>query len=176
MGRQVNLEAPLSQDDKDYLVSRGRGYLIFANERRFGADGTRQPEEHELAGAPSQSPFYDSQERAKAVYDVGGVALPGTVLDYDSGRVLDRENGVAVEYTGPGHTPGGFEPEGFSSYSDEDDHIDDDIVEEVLGLHVAGLKGRLTTLDIEVDPKDKKEDLQNKLAIALQDARDAEQK
>jgi hypothetical protein len=179
MGRQVNLEAPLSPEDKKDLIERGRGYLIFANERRFGEDGTRTPEPHEAAGAPSQSPFYDSQERERAVYDVGGAPLPGTVLDYDAGRVLDRDNGVLVEYTGPGHTPGGFnlEPEGFVSHSDEDDDdIDEDIVQEVLGLHVAGLKGRLTTLGVDVDPKDKKEDLQNKLAIALQDARDAEKK
>jgi hypothetical protein len=178
MGRQVNLDAPLSAEDKQYLVERGRGYLIPANERRFGADGTRVPEAHEAVGAPSQSPFYDNQEREKAVYDVGGAPLPNTVLDYDNGRVLDRENGVTVEYTGPGHTPGGFnlEPEGFVSSSDEDDDIDEDIVHTVLGLNVAGLKEQLTTLGVDVDSKDKKEDLQNKLAIALQDARDAEKK
>ena len=44
------------------------------------------------------------------------------------------------------------EPEGFDSTSDEgDEEIDEDIVTEVLALHVAGLKGRLTTLGVEVD-------------------------
>ena len=174
MGRQVNLDAPLSPEDKAYLRERGRAYLIPANERRFGEDGTRVPEPHESLGAPSQSPFYDNQDRARAVYDIGGAPLPGTTLDYDTGRTHDRENGVLVEYTGPGHTASGFnlEPEGFVSSSDEDDEIDDDIVVEVLALHVAALKDRLGVLGVEVEPKDKKEDLQNKLAVALQDERD----
>lgn len=174
MGRQVNLDAPFSPEDKAYLRERGRAYLIPANERRFGEDGTRVPEPHEMVGAPSQSPFYDTQERNRAVYDVGGAPLPGTTLDYDTGRTHDRENGVLVEYSGPGLTPSGYslEPEGFTSTSDEDDEIDDDIVQEVLGLHVPALKDRLGTLGVEIDTKDKKEDLQNKLAVALQDERD----
>lgn len=177
MGRFVDLDKPLSQEDREYLQSRGRGYLLYANERRFGTpDNPREPEEHEKAGAPSQSPFYDTQARDRAVYDVGGASLPGTTLDYDTGRTFDRENGVIVEPS-PVNQPGAYanhirEPEGFDSSSEEDDDIDEDIVEEVLKLHVAGLKGRLTTLGVDVDPDDKKADLQNKLAIALQDERD----
>ena len=80
MGRFVDLDKPLSQEDKDYLNTRGRGYLIYANERRFGEDGTREPAEYEKAGAPTQSPFYDTQERDRAIYDRGGAPLPGTTL------------------------------------------------------------------------------------------------
>ena len=176
MGRFVDLNSPLSQEDKDYLEKRGRGYLIPANERRFGKDGTKEPAPHEVAGAAAQSPFYDTQERDRAVYDVGGAALPGTTLDYDTGRVLDRDNGVRLEPNlpnQPGHFATRLEPEGFTSTSDDEDDIDEDIVEEVLKLHVAGLKGRLTTMGVEVEADDKKADLQNKLAIALQDERDA---
>src|SRR5215475_5572476 len=131
MGRQINLDEPLSKEDREYLVERGRGYLLAANESRFGTpDNPREPDEGDL-GPTSQSPFYDSEERQKAIYDVGGAPLPGTTLDYDTGRIADRENGVLVEYTGPGHTPGAYnlasvrEPEGFESIAEEgDEEID----------------------------------------------------
>jgi hypothetical protein len=179
MGRQINLDAPLSEVDKKYLRERGRGYLIPANERRFGVDGTREPEEHELVGAPSQTPFYSQENQQKAVYDVGGAPLPGTVLDYDTGRVADRDNGVLAEYTGPGHTPGAhnvsefFEPEGFTSSSDDEDDIDDDIVDFVTKLKTKGdVQKRLTDLGLNYETDANRQRLDELLAIALQDSRD----
>jgi hypothetical protein len=186
MGKQINLDEPLSVEDREYLKSRGRGYLIPANERRFGTpDDPKEPDEFD-GGASAQSPFYDSQKRAKAVYDVGGAPLPDVVLDYNTGRVADRDNGVLVEFTGPGHTPGAAdlrgrrEPEGFASYEvDEngnpvDDEIDDDIVQKVLEIpNVATLKKELDKKKVSYDKDAKREELENRLAIALQDERDA---
>jgi hypothetical protein len=179
MGRQINLDQPLSEVDKGYLRERGRGYLIEANERRFGVDGTRVPEPHEQVGAPSQTPFYSSETQQMAVYDKGGAPLPGTVLDYDTGRVADRENGLLLEYTGPGHTPGGhdisqhFEPEGFSSSSDDEDDIDDDIVAFVTGLKTkADVQNKLTASNVPFESDANRQRLDELLAIALQDMRD----
>lgn len=180
MGRQIDLDSPLSEEDRQYLTERGRGYLLHANERRFGTpDEPKEPEPGDL-GPTSQSPFYDSTERAKAVYDVGGAPLPGTVLDRDTGRVFDRDNGVLVEFTGPGPSPGASnlssvrEPEGFESTGDEDDNVDDDIVEKVLAYpNMDALRKELRRKKIDFDSEDKREDLENKLAVFLQDERDA---
>lgn len=179
MGIQIDHNVPYSNDVKAYLRERGRGYLIPANERRFGEDGTRVPEPHEGAGASAVSPFYDSTDRDRAVYDVGGAPLPGTVLDYNSGRAADRNNGVLVEYTGPGHTPGAYdigsvvEPEGFASQSDDDDDIDDDIVTFVTGLKTKGdVQKRLTELGVGYETDANRQRLDESLAIALQDLRD----
>lgn len=174
MGRFVDLDSPLSEEDKQYLRDRGRSYLIPANERRFGEDGKRKPEPHEQAGAPAQSPFYDTQERDRAVYDTGGAPLPGATLDYNTGRAYDRDNGVLVEPRPAGHTPGAYPvPEGFFAERDEyDSDIDEDIAEEVTSLKVDELKARLDKAKVEYPSDDKKADLQDKLAIHLQDKRD----
>lgn len=188
MGKQVDLNQPLSEEDKQYLTERGRGYLIAANERRFGVDGTKTPEPGEEAGNHAISPFYNQAEREAAVYDKGGAPLPGTVLDYDTGRVADRINGKRVEFTGPGHTPGAFDltPQrdaeygGFNSYEvDEqgnpvDDHMDDDIVAYVTGLkNVDALMADLKELEVDANKKEGREALENKLAVKLQDLRDS---
>lgn len=177
MGRFIDLNSPLSAEDKGYLNRRGRGYLIPANERRFGEDGTREPDEHEKAGAPAQSQFYDTQERDKAVYDTGGAPLPNTTLDYNTGRAYDRDNGVLVEPRPAGHVPGGHPissvQDFFTEGRDEDESdIDEDIAEEVVGMTVPQLKARLKKEKVEIDSEDKKDDLQNRLAIHLQDKRD----
>ncbi|UOW93349.1 hypothetical protein SEA_LABELLE_23 [Mycobacterium phage Labelle] len=191
MGRFVDLNQRLSEEDKAYLRSRGRGYLIPANERRFGTnENPREPEEHEQAGQNAISPFYQPEDREAAVYDKGGAPLPGTVLDYNTGRVADRENGKLVEFTGPGHTPGAFDLQstrgleyaegGFVGYDvDEngnpvDDEIDEDIVAHVLAVsNVTALKKEIKERGGEYDSDAKRQDLENTLAILLQDLRDA---
>lgn len=180
MGIQIDHNVPYTPEVKAYLRERGRGYLIPANERRFGVDGTRVPEPHETVGAPAVTPFYDNSERERAIYDVGGAPLPGAVLDYDTGRVADRHNGVLVEYSGPGHTPGAYdigsvvaEPEGFDSYSDDDDDIDDDIVDFVTGLKTkAVVQAKLTDLGVGFETDANRQRLDELLAIKLQDLRD----
>lgn len=175
MGRVVDLQSPLSEEDKEYLRTRGRGYLIPANERRFGEDGKRKPEAHEEAGAPSQSPFYDTQERDKAVYDVGGALLPGATLDYDTGRAFDRENGVLVEPNPAGHVPGATMPSAigdfFNGRDEDDSDIDEDIANDVTSLKVPELRERLKSENVEFPSDAKKEELQDRLAIHLQDKR-----
>lgn len=179
MGRFIDLDKPLSEEDRAYLISRGRDYVIPANERRFGTpDDPREPEEWEAAGAPAVSPFYDTQERDKAVYDTGGAPLPNTTLDYNTGRVLDRDNGLLVEPVHAGHTPGAYPLDSaqqfFGEGRDEDgSDIDEDIAEEVTSLKVAELKERLESEGVEYDVSDKKDDLQDRLAIHLQDQRNA---
>lgn len=185
MGRQIDQNKPFTEEDKAYLRSRGRGYLIPANERRFGENGDKTPSEHEEAGDFALSPFYDSETREKAVYDVGGAALPGTVLDYDTGRVYDRDNGLTVEYTGPGHTPGAYpvgssEPEGFQSYAVDDngnpvdDTFDEDIVEYVTSLpNKDAVTEELEEAGVPFKKDDGRNKLNDKLIVNLQDRRKA---
>ena len=175
MGRQIDLDSPLSEEDKEYLRRRGRGYLIHGNERRFGEDGKRKPEPHEQAG-PVGHQFYDNAEREKAVYDQGGAPLPNTTLDYNTGRVMDRDNGVLVEPAPVLSQPGAYATssaalgEFFDSRDEYESDIDDDIAEEVTGMKVDELKKRLAK---ENQPTSgNKEELQDRLAIALQDKRD----
>jgi hypothetical protein len=176
MGKQIDHDHRYTEDEKEYLRSRGRGYLIAVNERKYGTedDPTDTPE------GPQESITYDDANRQKAVYDVGGAPLPGTTLDHNTGRVMDRDNGQLLEYTGPGHTPGAYdlrgrrEPEGFDSRSDAGDDIDEDIVEEVLGIsNKEEVKKRLKKEKVEFSSDDDRDTLNERLAIALQDKRDA---
>lgn len=192
MGIQVDHNKPYSPEVKEYLRERGRAYMIPANERRFGVNGDKEPEPHEQADNHAISPFYQSEKREAAIYDVGGAPLPGTTLDYNTGRVADRENGVLAEYTGPGHTPGAHnlsaqrDSEFFDSYDvDEngnpvDDHVDEDIVKHALAVpNKAELVRQIKKLqsegvtEVEYSGSDDREALETKLAIALQDKRDA---
>ena len=189
MGIQIDHNHRYTEEEKAYLNQRGRGYLIPANERRFGTnEEPREPEEWEKEDSHAISPFYQPETREAAVYDVGGAPLPNTVLDYNTGRVADRENGVTVEYTGPGHTPGAYDLQGrrepydssgdfgFDSTSEDDDDIDNDIVEHVLNVpNVASLKKEIKDRGGDYDADDKREDLENKLAVKLQDIRDSGQ-
>lgn len=183
MGRQIDQNKPFTEEDKAYLRSRGRGYLIPANERRFGENGDKAPAPGEEAGDFALSPFYDSATREKAVYDVGGAPLPGTTLDYNTGRLFDRDNGMTVEFTGPGHTPGAYpagssEPGGFVGHDIDsqgnpiDDAFDQDIVEFVVGLANKG-EVQQVLADAGVEFKDDwgRQKLNDKLIINLQDRR-----
>lgn len=192
MGKQILMDHAWSDEEKEWINSRGRGYLIPENERRFGtADSEASPDQDE--NGQQVSAFYDDEQRQNAHYDVGGAPLPGTTLNHDTGRVYDRENGVEVQFTGPGHTPGAYdisgrrEPEGFSSFAVDDqgnpipeDNIDEDIVEKVTSAENKGvLVKQLNSLNKKgygEAPKgdDSREELENKLAIALQDQRDEE--
>jgi hypothetical protein len=178
MGRTVNLDQPLSSVDKQYLRSRGRGGLVITNERRFGVDGTRTPEAHEETGATTQSPFYDNAERDKAVYDIGGAALPGTTLDHDTGRAFDRDNGVTVEPVAAGYRSQASDPrkyveEGFGSASDDDDDLDQDIVDYVLGLDDEAVVKVLAHYSLTPATDADRQANNEQLAIHLQETREA---
>jgi hypothetical protein len=79
MGRLINFDEKLSDEDKEYLQSRGRGNEIIENDRRFAE------------GAPEGVQKFDTEARAQADYDVGGAPLPGSILDTDTGRVIPRQ-------------------------------------------------------------------------------------
>ena len=78
MGRLIDFSQALSDEDKEYLETRGRGSEIEANERQFGE------------GAPEGVQKFDTEVRNAADYDVGGAPLPGSILDTDTGRVIPR--------------------------------------------------------------------------------------
>lgn len=173
MGIFIDPNQPYTEDQKRYLRERGRGHQIAANERRFGKNGDENNSNAD-AGQPEQNPFYDQAVRNQATVDVGGVPLPGTVLDYDTGRVFDRENGVHFDPTGMGHTNSAtnFNQEGFEESGDEGD-VDPDIVDDVMSIGtIKELKARLESEGIPLPKSNKRDDLLDALAIGLQDKRD----
>lgn len=216
MARLIDMDSPLTEEDVAYLRSRGRHHELYANFRRFGEPGNyHDPAEGEEAGKTISSPFYDAEARNAAVYDTGGAPLPGTTLDYDTGRVYDRDNGVTVEPKPAGHVPGGYGSrfDEFSGRDDDDSDIDSDIAEHVTSLTIPQLESKLKehglgvpekrTVDSNLNTEDlveelhgkevqtektdkkadlqkklnavyskeRKEDMQDSLAIFLQDAR-----
>lgn len=179
MGRVIDENKPFSPEDKQYLIDRGRGYKIPANERRFGVNGDAEPVEGEEAGQSAVSPFYDPEPGHHASYDVGGAPLPGAVLDHNTKRVYDRDNGVIVEPTGMGLQHSGSDLAAQRDFSEDGksadgDDIDADIAEYVLDKKktIPILKDKLDSLEVEYSSDDNKQDLQEKLAIKLQDDRD----
>jgi hypothetical protein len=189
MGILIDHNRRYTDEERAYLTARGRAYLIPANERRFGTnEEPRDPEPHEKYDSEAISPFYQAHDREAAVYDVGGAPLPGTTLDYDTGRVYDRDNGVEVEFVGPGHTPGASDLSQIRNYNEFDgyevdengnpvEEIDEDIVSEVTALKTkADVKLRLDELKVGYDSGATREQLEDSLAVALQDLRDSAEK
>lgn len=192
MGKAIDHDHRYTQEEREYLASRSRGYLIPINERRFGTE--EEPINDHLQG-PQVSQTYDNSVREKAVYDVGGAPLPDATLDYNTGRVMDRDNGKLVEYSGPGHVPGasdlridgirqpysGFDGDGIAVDENgnpvEEIDIDEDIAKFVLSLaNKTELKKALIANGAEAPEKVsdvEREELENDLAIALQDKRNA---
>ena len=173
MGRYIDPNQPFSESDKDFLRSRGRANEIIENERRFGADGTRVPDELEQAGHDPESASFDGDERDDNDYDVGGAPLPGTVLDTDTGRVIplkDRSDATgAFDYVDPNT----------GEVLEDPDAFDEDIIEHVEGLpNIDAVKAELKQVDPNGDHSGltKRRDLDDALIIALQDKRNAERK
>jgi hypothetical protein len=42
MSRQIDLDKKLNDEDRAYLMSRGRRYLVIQNDRRFASQSTQQ--------------------------------------------------------------------------------------------------------------------------------------
>jgi hypothetical protein len=53
MARQINLDEKLSDEDRKYLIARGRRYLVLQNDRRFNSK-TSSPAPQE-AKSPEQA-------------------------------------------------------------------------------------------------------------------------
>ena len=171
MGRYIDPNQPFSESDKEFLRSRGRADQIIENERRFGADGTRVPDELEQAGHDPESASFDGDERDDNDYDVGGAPLPGTVLDTDTGRVIplkDRSEATgAFDYVDP--NTGEVLP--------DPDAFDEDIIDHVESLpNVKAVEKELDDLGVDHSDITKRRDLDDALIIALQDKRNEERK
>lgn len=158
MGKLIDFDHPLSDEDKDYLRSRGRAGQIIENERRFGEDGNggTAAENPDLDGpGQAESATFDPAERDDTDYDVGGAPLPGKVLDADTGRVIPLE--ARSE---------------FPHESENGPEFDADIIDYVESLKVAELKDVLKKRDVAFKSADDKDELQNHLIESLQEGRE----
>lgn len=202
MSMVLDPNQPWTDEQKAWARDSGRAHLITANERRFPGGVAEAAEDHEAAGDQPVSPVFGTDGaalREAATYDVGGAPLPGSTLDYDTGRGYgfdEDDNGVLVEPNPPKNSPGAFAhsltpeafaaasgtvatPEGFTSTPEGGDDIDADIVEHVVGLKnkaevLAELKNwneKFPQFAQEPEPGDGRDDLNDKLALVMQDAR-----
>lgn len=149
MGRYINPDQPMSDEDKEFLKLRGREDEVIENEKRFPTDG--DPAEHEEPGFMPKKPGYDYKTQAERTEDATG--LPITQIPVD-----EEGNPRTPEYANE-------EP--------DEDYIDDDILEFVLGLNVEELKGELEKLDLKKSGN--KDELIDRLANGLQDRRDSQE-
>lgn len=171
MGRYIDPNQPYNEVDKEYLRSRGRGHEIIENERRFGKDGASVPDELESAGQNPESASFDPELR-KGLYDVGGAALPGTILDTDTGRVIP----LSDRSEAPSNSFDYIDPE-TGEVIEDPDHFDDDIIEDVEAIkNIDELKKRLDNERVDHSDITKRKDLEDALIIALQDKRNAEKR
>lgn len=193
MGRYIDPDQPMSDEDKEFLRGRSRGDEVIENERRFPPDG--EPAPHEAAGYMPTKPGYDYQKQADKIEDAGGLQVERIPVD-DEGRPMIKEYGYVEGITHESAFDSEIdddkiaeeqakepEPENDedddsdsdSEDSDEDDDegdLDDDILERVLDMEYDDLQKELKELGLKANGT--KEDLVDRLANALQDKRDAE--
>ena len=148
MGRYINPDQPMSDEDKKFLCARSRGDEVIENERRFPVGG--QPEPHESAGYMPVKEGYDYLTQAQKMEDAGGLPIDPIPTD---------EKGIPVL------------PEYGYDIDEDGDDLDDDILEKVLGMNVEELKAELKKLDLKTSGN--KDELVDRLANGLQDQRDA---
>ena len=165
MGRFINPDEPMSDEDKEFLRGRARGDEVIENERRFPPDG--EPEPHEAAGFMPSKPGYDYHTQADKIEDAGGLEVQRIPTD-DQGRPMVAEYGYADVIAKvdelESDEPESDEPEG------EGDGIDDDILDKVMEMTVEELKDELEALDEKKSGN--KDELVERLANRLQDDRD----
>ena len=163
MGRFINPDEPMSDEDKEFLRGRARGDEVIENERRFPPDG--EPEPHEAAGFMPSKPGYDYHAQADKIEDAGGLEVQRIPTD-DQGRPMVAEYGYADVIAKVDDV------EGDKSEDDSDDEegIDDDILNRVMDLTVEELKDELEALDEKKSGN--KDELVERLANRLQDDRD----
>ena len=153
MGRYIDPDQPMSDEDKEFLRMRARGDEVIENERRFPPDA--EPAEHESEGFMPTKPGYDYLAQAEKTEDAGGRQIERLPVD-------EQGHPIVPEY---GYDDG--------AENDEDDSdLDDDILEKVLDMNVEELKDELEKLGLKKSGN--KEELVDRLANALQDKRDAE--
>ena len=150
MGRYINPDVPLSNEDIEFLRSRGREDEVIENERRFPPGGT--PADHEVEGFMPKKPDYDYKTQAARTEDATGLPIAEVPVD-------ENGNPKTPEY-------------GYDDADDDGEDIDDDILEKVLEMDVDELKSELKKLGLKVSGN--KDELIDRLAIGMQDKRDTE--
>lgn len=196
MGRYINPDEPMSDVDKEFLKGRSRGDEVIENERRFPPDGEAAP--HEAAGFMPTKIGYDYEKQAQKVEDAGGLEVQRIPTD-EQGRPMVEEYGYVegtfhvddlpadddddevevVDDETPADTDENGEPipNGDNGADDdsEPDDLDDDILEQVLAFDtVDELKAELKKHKQPVSGN--KDELIDRLANALQDERDEQNK
>lgn len=154
MGRYIDPDQPMSDEDKEFLRMRARGDEVIENERRFPPG--EKPAEHESEGFMPTKPGYDYLAQAEKTEDAGGRQIERLPVD-EAGHPIVPEYGY---------------DDADSLGQDDSDDLDDDILEKVLDMNVEELEDELEKLGLEKSGN--KEELVDRLANALQDKRDAE--
>ena len=163
MGRFINPDEPMSDEDKEFLRGRARGDEVIENERRFPPDG--EPEPHEAAGFMPSKPGYDYHAQADKIEDAGGLEVQRIPTD-DQGRPMVAEYGYADVIA----KVDDLEGDKSEDDSEDEEGIDDDILNRVMDLTVEELKDELEALDEKKSVN--KDELVERLANRLQDDRD----
>lgn len=148
MGRYIDPDQPMSDDDKEFLRGRAREDEVIENERRFPPGG--KPEKHEEAGFMPEKQGYDYQAQANKTEDAGGRPIDQIPVD-EKGRPILPEYG----------------------YSDDEGDLDEDILNRVLDMKVGELRDELKKHGESTEGN--KDTLVDRLANVLQDERDAAQ-
>ena len=170
MGRYINPDEPMSDEDKEFLRGRAREDEVIENERRFPPGSEAAP--HEEAGFMPTKVGYDYNKQADKIEDAGGLQVERIPTD-DEGRPLVAEYGYVEGITRVDDDDDDDEKQADSSSPEpeaDSDDIDDDILEKVLDMNVEELKDELEKLGEKKSGN--KEELIDRLANALQDKRD----
>lgn len=155
MSKTIDHEQQYSEEDRAYLLSRGKGYLIEQNERIFGKPGEKAPEE------PGADPDAVNAKAAIAAQREADAAQAKTVVGEPS-----RLSGPAVDASGD-------QLDAADGTDQDDDELDEDITDYAESLTVKELKEKLDADEVEYDKNDLKDDLVLLYAMTLQDRRDA---
>jgi hypothetical protein len=160
MGREINHEHRYTDEEREYLESRGQSYRIVQNERIYGKPGDEaEPEE------PGRNP--DSENAKKLI---------------EEQRAANEEQAKSVigkPYVDPAPTvtTGDDQLKAVDSVDDAlgDESIDPDIVSYVDGMTIAQLKKALDDEEppIKYKASAKHDELAEDYANVLQDKRDA---
>lgn len=178
MGRYIDPDQPMSDEDKEFLRGRSRGDEVIENERRFPPGG--EPAEHEAAGYMPTKPGYDYQKQADKIEDAGGLQVERIPTDSE-GRPMIKEYGYVEGITHESAFDSEIDDDKIaedqaatdeSESEDEEGDLDDDILERVLDMEYDDLQKELKELGQKANGT--KEELIDRLANALQDKRDAE--
>ena len=167
MGRYINPDEPMSDEDKEFLRMRARGDEVIENERRFPPDG--EPAPHEAAGFMPTKIGYDYETQANKIEDAGGLEVQRIPTD-DQGRPMVAEYGYADVIAKVDDLDDGSDDDSDDEDSDDEEAIDDDILDRVVELTVEELKDELEELGEKKSGN--RDELVERLANRLQDDRD----